>query len=171
MFKLPNKFYRTGGGGSSGTTTPTSNKKYEITITQPPEHEPMPDFIRGIPYSAKDSMMFCKCRKMTLDDVKEIKPDATEVPGGIYILQDINSKDLIITSDQIEKMLSMQVIIIMESDIGSMYFTPYSIKAVKKIKRSDSKTMAAYVCEGKYDPKGTNQYCAKISDVDFWITL
>lgn len=38
MFKLPNKFYKTGaGGGSSGTTT--SNKKYEITITQPPKHK------------------------------------------------------------------------------------------------------------------------------------
>lgn len=108
MFKLPNKFYKTGGGGSSGTTTPTSNKKYEITITQPPEHEPRPDFIRGIPYAAKDNMMFCKCRKMTLDDYKEIKPEAVSVPENIYILQDINGNDLIITSDMIEDMVQMQ---------------------------------------------------------------
>lgn len=46
MFKIPNKFYKTGGGGSSGTTTPASNNKYEITITQPPKHEPRPDFIK-----------------------------------------------------------------------------------------------------------------------------
>ena len=168
MFKLPNKFYTNiEGGGSSGTTT--SNKKYEITITQPPEHESRPDFIRGIPYAAKDNVMFCRYRKITLDDVKEMNPNATTVPGNIYILQDINNKDLIITSDQIEKMLSMQVIIIMEGNNGSMYFTPSSINAVKKIKRSDSVTMAAYACEGKYDPKGSDQYYAKISDVDIWI--
>lgn len=169
MFNVPNKFYKTGGGGSSGTTTPTSNKKYEITITQPPEHEPKPDFIRGVPYNAKDNVMFLRYRSMTLDDVKEIKPDATEVPGGMYILQDLNSKDLIITSDQIEKMLSMHVMIIMESNNGSMYFTPSSIKAVKKFKGPNSKTMAAYACEGEYDPKGANRYYAKISDVDIWV--
>ena len=149
----------------------TSNKKYEITITQPPEHEPRPDFIRGIPYAAKDNVMFCRYREMTLDDVKEINPGATEVPNGMYILQDINSKDLIITSDQIEKMLSMQVMIIMEYNNTLIYFTPSSIKAVKKFKRPDSKTMAAYACEGKYDPKGSDRYYAKISDVDFWVTI
>lgn len=107
MFKIPNKFYRTGGGGSSGTTS--SNKKYEITITQPPEHKPRPDFIRGIPYAAKDNVMFCKCRKMTLDDYKEVMPEAAEVPTNMYILQDINGNDLIITSDMIEDMVQMQM--------------------------------------------------------------
>ena len=109
MFKLPNKFYTNiEGGGSSGTTS--SNKKYEITITQPPEHEPRPDFIRGIPYAAKDNAMFCKCRKMTLDDYKEVSPEAAEVPTNMYILQDINGNDLIITSDMIEDMVQMRML-------------------------------------------------------------
>ena len=108
MFKIPNKFYKTGGGGSSGTTT--SNKKYEITITQPPEHEPRPDFIRGIPYAAKDNVMFCKIRAMTLDDYKEVMPEAIEVPTNTYIFQDINGNDLIITSDMIEDMVQMRML-------------------------------------------------------------
>ena len=91
------------------TTSNNSNKKYEITITQPPEHEPRPDFIRGIPYAAKDNVMFCKCRKMTLDDYKEVMPEAIEVPTNTYILQYINGNDLIITSDMIEDMVQMQM--------------------------------------------------------------
>ena len=73
MFKVPNKFYtKVEGGGSSGTTS--SNKKYEITITQPPEHKPSLDFIRGIPYAAKDNVMFCTARKFTLEEYKKIEP-------------------------------------------------------------------------------------------------
>lgn len=46
---------------------------------------------------------------MTLDDYKEVKPEAVSVPENIYILQDINGNDLIITSDMIEDMMQMQM--------------------------------------------------------------
>lgn len=100
MLKLPNKFYTNiEGGGSSGTTT--SNKKYEITITQPPEHKPSLDFIRGIPYAAKDNMMFCTGRKFTLEEYKKLEPSAEQVPDDVLIIQDMNQNDIVITSDQV----------------------------------------------------------------------
>ena len=46
---------------------------------------------------------------MTLDDYKEVMPEAIEVPTNMYILQDINGNDLIITSDMIEDMVQMQM--------------------------------------------------------------
>lgn len=95
MFKLPMKFYAMSGGGGGSEDTSTQDKKYEITITQPPKHEPRPDFIKGIPYAAKDNVMFCKFRQMTLDDMKEMDLSATEVLADSYILQDINDKDII----------------------------------------------------------------------------
>lgn len=158
MFKLPMKCYSNiAGGGSSDTST--SNKKYEITITQPPKHEPRPDFIRGIPYVAKDNVMFCKYRKMTLDDMKEMDLSATEAPADSYILQDINDKDIIITSDQIEDMFSMQIILVNDME----YSIPTKIFGAPKFNIEDSKTAAMYVCA-----KNSMNIFTKISDVDYW---
>lgn len=73
----------------------------------------MPDFIRGVPYAAKDNVMFCRYREMTLDDMKEIDPNATTVPSNYNILQDLNKKDIIITSDEIEKFINIPIYIYM----------------------------------------------------------
>lgn len=163
MFKLPNKFYATGGGsgggGSSGTTT--SNKKYEITITQPPEHEPRPDFIRGIPYAAKDNVMFCRYRVMTLEDVKQIDPNATTVPENTRILLDINGNDLIIKSDMIKELSMTNAYIV--SDMGMQNLIFYM--AINKVE-IENKTLAmlAYKIDNFI-------YVVKISDVDSWINF
>lgn len=164
MFKIPNKFYTNiEGGGSSGTTS--SNKKYEITITQPPEHEPRPDFIRGIPYAAKDNVMFCKCRKMTLDDMKEMKPDATNVPSTYNILQDMNGKDIIITSDEIEKFINIPVYIYDEN-----MFSKKAIPNFVATKRIIQDIPFASITYSSAD--GTDQvYIFKISDVDIYIMI
>lgn len=153
------KFYTNSGGGGGSSDTSTSNKKYEITITQPPEHEPRPDFIRGIPYAAKDNVMFCKFRQMTLDDMKEMDPSATEVSADSYILQDINNKDIIITSDQIEDMFSMRIILVNNME----YSIPTKIFGAPKTNVGDSKTLAMYVCI-----KNSMNIFTKISDVDYW---
>lgn len=167
MFKIPNKFYKTGGGsvGGGSSDTPASNKKYEITVTQPPEHEPRPDFIRGIPYAAKDNVMCCKHREMTLDDYKEIVPEATEKPTNTYILQDINGNDLIITSDMIESMAKMQLIILVEKSGNSSYnYIPLNGYALKQNYNGKSFAMLAY-------SKSNSTYLVKISDVDIWMTV
>lgn len=165
MFKLPNKFYtNVEGGGSSGTTT--SNKKYEITITQPPEHEPRPDFIRGIPYAAKDNVMICTARKMTLDDYKEVRPEATEVPTNTYILQDINGNDLIITSDMIKDMVQMRMFICV-NEVGIIMNTTVHIGLYILKQYVNGKFVGGI----SYDfPKGdtTGNIVVKVSDVDNW---
>ena len=163
MFKLPNKFYKTGGGGSSGTTTPTLNKKYEITITQPPEHEPRPDFIRGIPYNAKDNAMIGTVRTMTLDDYKEIKPESAEAPKDVYILQDINGNDLIITSDMIEDMAQMDLHIFSSEGRIAMK-TIASVEMYVPKQYSNGKTIAQL----SYKMPTGITIVVKISDVNDW---
>ena len=162
MFKLPNKFYiNAEGGGSSGATT--SNKKYEITITQPPEHEPRPDFIRGIPYAAKDNAMIGTVRAMTLDDYKEIKPESAEAPKDVYILQDINGKDLIITSDMIEDMAQMDLhIFSSEGKIAMKTIASVEIYVPKQYFNGKTIAQLSYKM-----PTGIT-IVVKISDVNDW---
>lgn len=158
MFKIPNKFYiNVEGGGSSGATT--SNKKYEITITHPPEHKPSLDFIRGIPYDAKDNVMFCRYRTMTLDDMKEMDPNATIVPENTHILLDINGNDLIIKSDMIKDLSMTNAYIVNDMGIQNLIFNT----AVNKVE-IENKTLAmlAYKINNSI-------YLVKISDVDYWI--
>lgn len=170
MFEIPNKFYATssGGGGLGSPDTPASNKKYEITITQPPEHKSSPDFIRGIPYAAKDNVMFCKHRAITLEDMKEIDPDAETAPSNIHILQDMDNKDIIITSDQIENMILMQIIIVTESNDSVEYIIPSIIYAKKKTKLPSSKTAAYYMCGYETNSSTFANFFVKVSDVDLW---
>lgn len=145
------------------TPTPTSNKKYEITITQPPEHEPRPDFIRGIPYAAKDNVMFCKIRNMTLDDYKEIHPEATELPKDICILQDINGNDLIITSDMIEDMTQMDLhISASEGKISIKTIASVGMCVPKQYSNGKTVAQLSYTM-----PTGLD-ILVKISDVDDW---
>lgn len=160
MFKLPNKFYTNiEGGGSSGTTS--SNKKYEITITQPPEHEPKPDFIRGVPYNAKDNVMFCKYRTITLDDIKEIDPNAATVPENTRILLDINGNDLIIKSDMIKDLSMTNAYIVSDMGMKNLIFHT----AINKVE-IENKTLAMLTY--KMD---NFIYAVKISDVDAWINI
>ena len=141
------------------TTSNNSNKKYEITITQPPEHEPRPDFIRGIPYAAKDNVMFCTYRTMTLDDMKEIDPNAATVPENTYILLDINGNDLIIKSDMIKDLSMTNAYIVSDKGIQNLIFNI----AINKIE-IENKTVAML------SYKINNYiYVVKISDVDAWI--
>lgn len=100
---------------------------------------------------------------MTLDDYKEIKPDATEVPTNAYILQDINDKDIIITSDQIEEMLSMRIVLVNNME----YSIPTKIYGVPKTNVDDSKTLAIYGCTFG----SRNIIFVKISDVDYWFEI
>lgn len=144
-------------------TTSTKNKKYEITITQPPYHEPGPDFIRGIPYAAKDNVMIGTIRTMTLDDYKEIKPESAEVPKDVYILQDINGNDLIITSDMIEDMAQMNLhIFASEGKIAMKTIASVEIYVPKQY--SNGKTIAQLSYK---IPTGIT-IVVKISDVDDW---
>lgn len=141
------------------TTSNNSNKKYEITITQPPEHEPRPDFIRGIPYAAKDNVMLCTYRTMTLDDMKEIDPNAATVPENTYILLDINGNDLIIKSDMIKDLSMTNAYIVSDKGIQNLIFN----MAINKIE-IENKTVAML------SYKINNYiYVVKISDVDAWI--
>ena len=162
MFKLPNKFYtNVEGRGSLGTTT--SNKKYEITITQPPEHEHRPDFIRGIPYNARDNAMIGTVRTMTLDDYKEIKPESAEAPENVYILQDINGKDLIITSDMIEDMAQMDPhISSSEGKIAMKTIASVEIYVPKQYFNGKTIAQLSYKM-----PRGIT-IVVKISDVNDW---
>ena len=159
MFKLPNKFYEAERGGSSGTTT--SNKKYEITITQPPEHKPSLDFIRGIPYNAKDNVMFCKTRKMTLDDIKEIYPDETSVPEDTHILLDINGNELIIKSDMIKDLSMTNAYLVNDMGIQNLIL----LMAINKVEIENKiAAMLAYKINNFI-------YVVKISDVDSWFMI
>lgn len=155
------KFYKTSGGSGGGGSSdaPTSNKKYEITITQPPKHEPRPDFIRGIPYAAKDNVMFCKYRVMTLDDYKEINPEATSVPKSTFILLDINGNDLIIKSDMIKDLSMTNAYIVDDMGMKNLIFNT----AINKVE-IENKTVAMLA----YKMNDSN-YLVKISDVDYWI--
>ena len=161
MFKLPNKFYiNAEGGGSSGTTT--SNKKYEITITQPPEHEPRPDFIRGIPYAAKDNVMFCTGRKFTLEEYKKLDPSAEQVPNGILIIQDMNNNDIVITSDQVRTFAVTPLYMYGNNKLFYKRLIPGTIIEKTII---DGKSVA----EISYKSNEGTSYVFKISDVDIWI--
>ena len=160
MFKLPNKFYEAGGGGSSGTTT--SNKKYEITITQPPEHKPSLDFIRGIPYAAKDNVMFCTARKLTLEEYKKMYPSAEQVPNGILIIQDMNNNDIVITSDQVRTFAVTDICMYGNNKLFYERLIP-SMIIEKTIMNGKS------VAEIAYDSKDGTSYVFKISNVDTWI--
>ena len=131
MFKVPNKFYKTGGGGSSGTTTPTLNKKYEITITQPPEHKKKLDMFKGTLYDFNNNILLVRPRIITLDDFKEIIPDATEIPAtysDYYIASDMFGNDIIPTSiDEMLNIISKNIILsISEYDVIA-YRTPYAM--------------------------------------------
>ena len=162
MFKLPNKFYTTGGGGSSGTTTPTSNKKYEITITQPPEHKPSLDFIRGIPYAAKDNVMFCTGRKFTLEEYKKLDPSAEQVPNAMFIIQDMNHNDIVITSDQIQTFADTPLYMCSDNALKYERLIPVLI-AEKTIINGKSVAVLTYRAINK------DVFVFKISDVDIWI--
>lgn len=143
-----------------GTTQNNSNKKYEITITQPPEHEPRPDFIRGIPYAAKDNVMFCRYRGITLDDIKEMDPNATSVPESTFILLDINGNDLIIKSDMIKDLSMTNAYIISDMGMRNLIFNT----AINKVEiKNKTVAMLAYKMDNSI-------YVVKISDVDSWIT-
>lgn len=160
MIKLPMKFYT----AAAPSTPSTSNKKYEISITQPPKHEPTFDFIRGISYDAKDNAIHCKFRETTLDDVKEIKPDATEVSKDTYILQDMNGNDLIITSDMIENMAQMLVILhASEGVLEGAYVAHVEFYMPKLYYEGKSIATVRYIAD-----KGGAFYI-KISDVDIWL--
>lgn len=162
MFKIPNKFYGTGGGGSSGTTT--SNKKYEITITQPPEHKPRPDFIRGIPYAAKDNVMICTARKLTLEEYKKFDPSAEQVPDGTLIIQDMNNNDIVITSDQIRTFAVTALYMYSNNKLFYERLIPAMINEKTIINGKSSAVIA-------YKSNERTLYVFKISDVDIWIPL
>ena len=151
------------GGGSSGT--PSSDKKYEITITQPPKHEPRPDFIRGIPYAAKDNVMICKYRKMTSDDYEKNYPEARSASPGMFIAQDINGKDLVITSDMIATLASMNIFFETQTSSAiSAYMSPTNIACINK-KYYDGQSVAMM----GYSLSSETTIIIKISDVDVWL--
>lgn len=159
MIKLPMKFYT----AAAPSTPSTSNKKYEINITQPPKHEPTLDFIRGISYDAKDNVMHCKFRAITLDEFKMVNPDATTVPEKIYILQDMNGNDLIITSDMIENTAQMLVILHTGEVLEGAYVAHAEFYVPKHY--SEGKSMASII----YEVQSIGDFCVKISDVDNWL--
>ena len=163
MFKLPNKFYTNiEGGGSSGTTS--SNKKYEITITQPPEHESIPDFIRGVPYAAKDNAMFCTGRNFTLEEYKKFDPSAEQVPDGMFIIQDMNNNDIVITSDQVRTFAVTALYMYSNNKLFYERLIPVMI-CEKTITNGKSVAVIAY------KPNNITLYVFKISDVDIWIPI
>lgn len=143
---------------------PTSNKKYEITITQPPEHEPRPDFIRGIPYAAKDNVMFCTARKFTLEEYKKFDPSAEQVPDGILIIQDMNNNDIVITSDQIRTFAVTALYMYSNDKLFYERLIPAMISE-KTIINGKSVAMLAYNSDDR------KAYIFKISNVDIWIPL
>lgn len=143
--------------------TPTSNKKYEITITQPPEHEPRPDFIRGIPYAAKDNVMFCTARKFTLEEYKKFDPSAEQVPNGILIIQDMNNNDIVITSDQVRTFAFTDLY--MYSNNKILFYERLIPAMIIEKTITDGKSVAVIV----YKSNEGILYAFKISDVDIWI--
>lgn len=146
------------------TPTPTSNKKYEITITQPPEHEPRPDFIRGIPYAAKDNVMICTARKLTLEEYKKFDPSAEQVPDGMLIIQDMNNNDIVITSDQIRTFAVTAFYMYSDNKLYYERLIPAMISE-KTITNGKSVAVIAYKSNDR------KLYIFKISDVDIWIPL
>lgn len=144
------------------TTSNNSNKKYEITITQPPEHESRPDFIRGIPYAAKDNVMICTARKLTLEEYKKINPSAEQVPNGILIIQDMNNNDIVITSDQVRTFAVTALYMYGNDKLFYERLIPATI-IEKTIINGKS------VAEIAYKSNEGTSYVFKISDVDIWI--
>ena len=138
----------------------TNKKKYEITITQPPEHKPSLDFIRGIPYAAKDNVMFCTARKFTLEDYKKFDPSAESAPNGILVIQDMNHNDIVITSDQIQTFADTPLY--MHGDNAYIRLIPSAI-IEKTMFGEISCAMLAYNLNNE------KSYVFKISDVDTWI--
>lgn len=147
---------------STITPTPTSNKKYEITITQPPEHEPRHDFIRGISYAAKDNVMFCTSRNLTLEEYKKMYPSAEQVPNGILIIQDMNNNDIVITSDQVRTFAVTALYMYGNDKLFYERLIPATI-IEKTIMNGKS------VAEIAYKSNEGTSYVFKISDVDTWI--
>lgn len=105
--------------------------------------------------------MFCKCRKMTLDDMKEIDPNATTIPENTRILLDINGNDLIIKSDMIKELSMTNAYIVSDMGMSNLIF----YMAINKVE-IENKTLAmlAYKIDNFI-------YVIKISDVDAWINL
>ena len=165
MIKLPMKFY-SAHNPSTPSTPSTSNtnkyEKYEISITQTSKHKSTFDYIRGISYDAKDNVIHCTVRNMNLDEVKEMYPEATTVPKDACVLQDMNGDDLIITSDMIENMAQMLVILHTGNGIinCAIHYTIY------RLKRYYEGKSVAFIKYSAY-PFGT---CfVKMSDVDIWM--
>lgn len=142
--------------------TPTSNKKYEITITQPPEHKPSLDFIRGIPHAAKDNMMFCTGRKFTLEEYKKLEPSAEQVPDDVLIIQDMNQNDIVITSDQV-RMFAVTALYMYENN--KLFYERLIPAGVIEKTIIDGESYAVL----SYASKTGKVYAFKISDVDIWI--
>lgn len=161
MFKLPNKFY-IAKADSGSSSTATANKKYEITITQPPQHEPRPDFIRGIPYFAKDNVMFCTSRKLTLEEYKKIAPSAEQVPTDLFVIQDMNSNDIVINSNQIRTFAITPLYMYSDNALSYERLIPAEI-VEKTIIDKKSAAMLGYKAQDK------NVFVFKISDVEIWI--
>lgn len=162
MFKLHMKFYAMSGGGGGSSDTSTQDKKYEITITQPPKHEPRPDFIKGIPYAAKDNVMFCTSRKFTLEEYKKFNPSAEQVPTDLFIIQDMNNNDIVINSNQIQTFAITPLY--MHGDNALSYERLIPVEIVEKtIIGEKSGAMLAYKASDK------NVFVFKISDVEIWV--
>lgn len=140
----------------------TSKKKYEIAITHPPEHEPSPDFIRGIPYAVKDNVMFCTSRKFTLEEYKKFNPSAEQVPTDLFIIQDMNNNDIVINSNQIQTFAITPLY--MHGDNALSYERLIPVEIVEKtIIGEKSGAMLAYKASDK------NVFVFKISDVEIWV--
>lgn len=109
--------------------------------------------------------MFCKYRAITLDDIKEIDPKATTVPTGMFIAQDINGKDLVITSDMIATLASMNIFFETQTSSAiSAYMSPTNIACVNK-KYYDGQSFATM----GYSLSSETTIIIKISDVDVWL--
>ena len=138
----------------------TNKKKYQIAVTQFPKHEHSLDFIRGIPYAAKDNVMFCTARKITLEEYKIFDPSAESAPNGILIIQDMNHNDIVITSDQIQTFADTPLY--MHEDNTYMRLIP-SVIIENTMFGEKSCAMLAYNLNEE------KTYVFKISDVDIWI--
>lgn len=96
---------------------------------------------------------------MTLDDMKEMDPNATSVPESTFILLDINGNDLIIKSDMIKDLSMTNAYIISDMAMQNLIFNT----AINKVE-INNKTVAMLA----YKMNNSN-YVVKISDVDSWI--
>lgn len=96
---------------------------------------------------------------MTLDDMKEMDPNATSVPESTFILLDINGNDLIIKSDMIKDLAMTNAYIVSDMGMQNLIFN----KAINKVE-IENKTVA--MLEYKMN---NSIYVVKISDVDAWI--